>query len=287
LDKAALESTDYRIYCPIIEHQTSVSVPQSELAGFSGNPDFMMSLARGLHVLQLIVASERPMTLAEVSRRSGLSRAAARRALYTLSQLGHVKQVERGFILGNAALFLGRGFVPPHSLAAKAQPLLDALRDELSESCSLGVLDEDHVRYVARAEASRIMSITLRIGSRLPLYPTSMGRILLAGMEPAQRQEYFSRVSPTPLTPQTVTEPQQLARILDGVAKCGFAIVDQELENGLRSASVPILSRSGQVIAALNVGTAAARIPMEQLRSSFVPALQRCATTIAAMSPAA
>lgn len=245
---------------------------QTNLAAFSGDPNFMMSLARGLAVLQLVAAADRPVSLAEVSRRSGLSRAASRRCLYTLCQLGYVVQGERGYRPRHDILTLGPGFISSNSLAVRAQPLLDELRDELGESCSIGVIDDDHVRYIARAETTRIMSINLRVGSRLPLYATSMGRVLLAGLPLAEREAYLERITPHQLTPTTITDPRQLQTVLVKVADQGFAIVDQELEHGLRSASVPIIGKSG-MIAALNVGTSAARVPLERLTAEFLPAL--------------
>lgn len=251
----------------------------SQLAAYGGDPDFMMSLGRGLLVLRLLAGSEHPISLADVSRRSGLSRAATRRCLYTLCRLGYARQGAAGYEVCHDVLALGRGLMNPNSLAVRAQPLLDALRDELGESCSIGVMDGDHVRYVARSEASRIMSINLRIGSRLPLYATSMGRVLLAGRSLAERQDYLARISMTSLTPRTVVDKARLTTILALVERQGFAIVDEELEAGLRSASVPIIGRNG-VTAALNVGTSSARVGVEKLRSQCVPILQRVAREI-------
>lgn len=259
------------------------------LEGFAGDPNFMMSLGRGLLVLRLLAGAERQMSLADVSRRSGLSRAAARRCLYTLCQLGYAKKGEdgpggdamrgTGYVICNDVLTLGRGLMNPNSLAVRAQPWLDALRDELGESCSIGVMERDHVRYVARAETSRIMSINLRIGSRLPLYATSMGRVLLAGCSLAERQDYLGRASLTPLTSRTMTDKAGLMTILAQVERDGFAILDEELEVGLRSVSVPIV-KNGEVIAAINVGTSSARTTVELLRTRFVPILIRTAQEI-------
>lgn len=250
-----------------------------ELVGFAGDPDFMMSLGRGLLVLRLLAGGERPMSIADVSRRCDLSRAAARRCIYTLCQLGYVAQSAGGYVICTDTLALGRGLMDPNSLAMRAQPLLDMLRDELGESCSIGILDRDHVRYVARSEASRIMSINLRIGSRLPLYATSMGRVLLAGRSLAERQDYLARVTLTGLTARTVVDKARLATILAHVERVGFAIIDEELEVGLRSASVPITGKGG-VIAAINVGTSSGRASVEDLKDKFVPVLQRVAREI-------
>lgn len=245
----------------------------------SGDPDFMTSLARGLAVMRVVAEAERPMTVAEVSRRTALSRAAVRRCLYTLMKLGYVGQNERGFSIRRQALALGHAFVSLNSLAARSQALLNQLRDELGESCSLGIIEEDQLYYVARAEASRIMSIRLRVGSCLPLYATSMGRVLLAGRSRHEQEAYLDRVNLRPLTPRTVTDPAQLLSIIWTIKNSGYAIVDQELEVGLRSIAVPIRD-GGDVVAALNVGTAAARITSDELRGPILTAMQQVAAKL-------
>lgn len=250
-----------------------------ELDAFAGDPNFMMSLGRGLLVLKLLAAAERPMTLADLSRRSNLSRPATRRCLYTLSQLGYVASVGGEYIVRNDVLVLGRGFINERSLAARAQSTLDSLRDELGESCSIGILEQDQVRYIARSEAFRIMSINLRVGSRLPLYATSMGRVLLAGLPPRERQAYLDRISPVQLTSRTVTDKAALMAVLSCVERDGHAIIDQELEFGLRSVAVPIVGKLG-VIAAINAGTSAARVTVEDLTLRFLPSLKRAAREI-------
>lgn len=241
-----------------------------------GDPEFMSSLARGLAVMRCVADSSRPVTIADVSRRLGLSRAAVRRCLYTLSMLGYVGQDDRGYAVRRKALGLGHPFLSLNTLAARAQPLLDTLRDRLGESCSLGVMEDDGLYYVARAEMPRVMAIGLRVGSRLPLYPTSMGRILLAGCEPPEREAYFSRIEPLALTSNTVTDPRRLLEIIRDVATQGFAIVDQELEIGLRSAAVPVTEK-GRVVAALNVGTSVSRVSLEEFRERIIPSLLEAA----------
>jgi IclR family transcriptional regulator, pca regulon regulatory protein len=252
-----------------------------DTSAFTGDPDFMMSLARGLAVMKLVASAQRPINLAEVSRRSGLSQAATRRCLYTLCQLGYVLRDANGYSVTDDVLDLGSPFKVPNSLPQRAQPFLDALRDECGESCSLGVLDGDHVRYVARAEASRIMSINIRVGLRLPLYATSMGRVLLSALSVQQLDEYFSRRQLHQLTPFTVTDRSILVSSLSKVRRDGHSIVDQELECGLRSASVPVPGPDGME-AALNVATPVARVSIEELENRMLPALKRAAAMIAA-----
>lgn len=244
-----------------------------------GDPDFMASLARGLDVMRCVAESERPISIAEASRRTGLSRASVRRCLYTLSVLGYVGQDERGYSVKRQALSLGHPYLSLNALAARAQPLLDILRDELGESCSLGVMEEDQLLYVARAEAIRIMSIGLRVGSRLPLHATSMGRVLLAGQPRAMQEAYLARTSREKLTSNTIVGRAELLIEWAGIAAKGYAIVDEELEIGVRSIAVPVTDH-GKVVAALNVGTAAARMTIDDLQSVVLPALQRAATVL-------
>jgi IclR family pca regulon transcriptional regulator len=205
-----------------------------------------------------------------------------RRCLYTLVRLGYAAQDEQSYVLRPKALALGYAYLASSSLATRAQPMLDQLRDELHESCSLGVIEEDEVYYVARAEVSRIMSVSLHVGSRLPLYCTSMGRILMAARSRADQEAYLRRTDLARRTPHTETDRAALLGVFAKVAEEGHAIVDQELEVGLRSVAVPVIGRGG-VVAALNIGTQAARVPEAVLRTRHLPALRRVARDLGAM----
>lgn len=242
----------------------------------------MESLARGLAVLRCFAEQQQPMTVAQASGATGLSRASVRRCLHTLTQLGYAVQEGPHYMLRPKALALGYAYLSSSTLVAKAQPILEQLRDELHESCSLGVIEEDEVYYVARAESSRIISIALRPGSRLPLYATSMGRVLLAGLSREEREAYLRRTQLVPLTPHTITDRGRLDAVLTRVAEEGFALVDQELEIGLRSVAVPVFGRKG-VAASINIGTQADRIAATELRVRFLPALRRASRDLSAM----
>ncbi|MHB9880376.1 IclR family transcriptional regulator domain-containing protein [Pacificimonas sp. ICDLI1SI03] len=250
-----------------------------------GDPEFMTSLARGLAVLSCFAEQERAMTIAQASRLTGLSRPAVRRCLHTLVRLGYATQDGTNYALRPKAMSLGYAYLSSTPLAVRAQPLLDALRDELGESCSLGVIDEDRVYYIARAEISRIMSVALRVGSRLPLYATSMGRVLLAGVSSEKRAAYLARTELVALTEMTQTSPARLQAICDKVEEEGFALVDQELEEGLRSVAVPVRAIDRRVVAAINVGTSAMRMSEAELRTRILPALRRCSRELAALGP--
>lgn len=244
-----------------------------------GDPEFMTSLARGLAVMRCVAEAQRPMSIADLSRRTDISRTAVRRCLYTLKLLGYVACGEQGYTVRREALHLGHPYLSLNALAARAQPLLDGLRDALGESCSLGVLEEDGLYYVARSEAARIMSVGLRVGSRLPLYPTSMGRVLLSGQSAEEQEAYLARVELRSLTSRTQTDRTKLLSLIKAAAVDGFAIIDQELELGLRSIAVPVFDR-GKLVAALNVGASAQRVTIKEMLARFLPALRATAATL-------
>jgi IclR family pca regulon transcriptional regulator len=255
-------------------------------AGVSGRPspgrrtDFVQSLDRGLAVIRCF-SSERPsLTLSEVAERTGLTRAAARRFLLTLQELGYVGSTGRQFSLRPRVLALGYAYLSSFSVAQIAQPHLEDLAEVLHESCSASVLDGDDIVYVARASANRIMTIALTVGTRLPPYPTSMGRVLLASLPAGELDAHLQRTSLRKLTERTVVDETELRRILDRVAAQGWAAVDQELEAGVRSIAVPIRDSSGRVVAAINASAHAARVPMRTLEKQFLPRLRGAAQQI-------
>ena len=242
----------------------------------------MLSLARGLAVLGAFDERHRTLNIAQICERTGLPRAAVRRCLYTL---GRFELVSGGpdYELLPKVLKLGFAQLAALPLAELAQPILDRCRDELHESCSLGKLDSDQVLYIARSERVRIMAVALRVGSRLPAYCTSMGRVLLAQLTEAELDEYLGRVELTRMTDRTVINKERLREIIAGVARAGYAIVDQELEVGLRSIAVPVKSASGEVVAALNAGTPSVRVLQRELTQRFLPVLRTAAEELGAV----
>jgi len=251
----------------------------AEIATHAGDPNFMASLARGLAVIRAFAQQRSRLSTAQLSLRTGIPRAAVRRVLYTLSALGYAGTEDgRAFVLHPQILALGYAYLSSTPLATSAQPLLDHVSRTVHESCSMSVLDGDDVLYVARASTSRrIMSIDLGIGSRLPAYCTSMGRVLLASLPPADLAAYLRRAKLLPLTPRTESSRERLAAVLQGVRAKGYAVVDQELEIGLRSIAVPVLASGGRVAAALNVGTQAARVTIGEMEKRFLPVLRAAA----------
>jgi IclR family pca regulon transcriptional regulator len=226
-------------------------------------------------------SSEHPsLTLSEVAERTGLTRAAARRFLLTLQELGYVGSSGRQFSLRPRVLALGYAYLSSFSVSQIAQPHLEDLAEQLHESCSVSVLDGDDLVYVARASANRIMTIALTVGTRLPPYPTSMGRILLAHLPERELDAYLHRTTMRKLTEHTITDPDELRKVLAEARSKGWAAVDQELEAGVRSIACPIRDSSRKVVAAINASAHAARVPMRTLEKQFLPRLQEAARQI-------
>ncbi len=247
-----------------------------------GDPDFMLSLARGLAAIRAFGGGEPQLSVADVARLAGLSRASARRCLHTLTVLGYATVANGRYELAPAILTLGQAYLSSMSVARVAQPVLERVSEELHESSSVAVLDGDEIVYVARAAARRILAISLAVGSRLPAACTSMGRVLLAAADADDRARFLRRVKLPRYTARTITDKATLAAELDAVRAQGYAIVDQELELGLRSCAVPIARRDGTVVAALNVGAHAARADAATLRRDVMPLLRKAAEEIGA-----
>ena len=244
------------------------------------NSDFVQSLERGLAVIRAFDAEHRELALSEVARLTGLTRAAARRFLLTLVKLGYVNLSQGRFSLRPRVLELGYAYLSSLTLPEVALPHMEQLVAKVNESCSISVLDDIDVVYVARVPTRRIMSITLAVGTRLPAFVTSMGRVLLAGLPDEELEERLARIEVTQLTSRTVTDKDALRVILAGVRRQGYAATDQELEEGLRSLAVPLRSSSGAVTAALNVSVHASRASMAALRREFLPLARRTAAAI-------
>jgi IclR family transcriptional regulator, pca regulon regulatory protein len=244
----------------------------------------MTSLARGLAVIRAFSDHGGSLTITRLSELTGFSRAAVRRCLYTLAKLGYVSPGPRSFNLEPKILELGHAYFSSTPLAPAAQPILNRLCEVVHESCSVSILDSLDILYVARASTTvRLLSVDLRVGSRLPAYCTSMGRVLLAFQSEERMREYFAKVAFTQYTKRTIISRSRLVQELADVRKKGYAIVDQELELGLRSIAVPVQLRNGTVVAAMNVGTQAARIPILELRERIFPQLRASAQRLSSL----
>lgn len=251
---------------------------------------FVQSLERGLAVIRAFDADHPELTLSEVARICDLTRAAARRFLLTLADLGYVRTDGRMFSLTPRVLELGYAFLSSLSLPEVAEPHLEWLVAQVRESSSVCVLDGDDVVYVARVPTSRIMTVAINVGTRFPAYATSMGRVLLAGLDEDALRAYLDAATFDRLTPRTITSASALRAELDVVRERGWALVDQELEEGLRSVAVPLHDKNGKVVAAVNISTHASRTSPEEVRTGLLPRLRETAERIEAelaVAPAA
>src|SRR4051794_33050326 len=243
---------------------------------------FVQSLERGLAVVRAFDAEHPELTLSDVARATGLTRAAARRFLLTLCDLGYVRSDGRLFMLTARVLELGYAFLSALSLPEVAEPHLEALVADVRESSSLSVLDGDDIVYVARVPTSRIMRVAINVGTRFPAHATSMGRVQLAALSELELEAYLARADRRRLTRHTLTDADALRRELGRVRAQGWALVDQELEEGLRSVAAPIRDRGGRVVAAVNVSAHASRASKDTVRRVLLPPLLATAERIEA-----
>jgi IclR family pca regulon transcriptional regulator len=239
--------------------------------------DFVRSLERGLAVIRALGHPGPGLTLAETARELHSTRASA---LLTLERLGYLHNEGRHYTLTPKVLSLGFGYRAGLALADIAHPHLQDLMHETDESCSVSVLDGDQTLCVARVAPARIMNVAMPVGTRLPAYATCVGRVLLADLSEADLDAYIDRVDLRALTPATVVDPPELRLELDRVRRQRWALVDQELERGLRSIAAPIRDATGRVIAAANVGAHAGRVSVTTLRRALLPSLQAAAESI-------
>lgn len=236
-------------------------------------PDFVQSLARGLSVILAFEAGRPTLTLSEVARATGLPRAAARRILLTLVHLGYVDSCDGGFSLRPRVLELGYPYLSRMSLPEIAEPHLQQLATEVRASSSLSVLDGDDIVYVSRASTSQLMAFSITVGSRFPAYVTSMGRVLLAGLPAEEVDDYLKRVELRRFTEHTIVDAEVLRGEVARVRAQGWALVNQELEEGLRALAAPVRSRDGHVVGAVNLSSHASRASVASLRRELLPPL--------------
>jgi IclR family pca regulon transcriptional regulator len=241
---------------------------------------FVQSFARGLSIIKCFDAENASMTLSQIAERVDLSRAAARRFLLTLENLGYVSLEGRNFQLTAKVLDLGYGYLSSLSLPEIAQPHLETLASRVHESASASVLDGTDIVYVARVPIRRIMSVKINIGTRMPAHATSMGRVLLSGLSLPELKALISNFDLPKYTKNTITSKNILLQEINKVRIQGWSINDQELEYGLRSIAVPIFNKAEKVVASINISTTAQSNTLESMEAMFLPELRITAQKI-------
>jgi len=251
-------------------------------AGVARNSDYVQTLARGLAVIRAFSAERPELTLSDVAKETGLTRATSRRFLLTLAELGYVRAYGRHFMLTPRVLELGFAYLSSLSLPELAQPHLERLVAEVQESASVAVLDGTDVVYVSRVATRRIMRVAINIGTRFPALTTSMGRVLLAGARDGLVDAMLNTIEPVAFTPFTITDPDLLRAEIEKVEEQGWSFVDQELEEGLRSIAVPIRDHAGMVVAAMNVSSHTSRTDLDSAQRDLLPPLRAAALRVEA-----
>jgi IclR family transcriptional regulator, pca regulon regulatory protein len=231
-------------------------------------------------VLSVFGAANPTLTLSEAARLAGLTRATARRILHTFEALGYVRSDGRQFALTPKVLDLGYAYLSSLQVGDIALPYMEALSEKTHESVSAAVLDGTDIVYVARVPTRKIMRLSLALGSRLPAVDTSMGRVLLSGLPQQQCAEVLDRAPLEARTERSITSRAELEAAIATVRQQGWALVDQELEEGLRSIAAPLRDRTGRMVAALNIGTQAGVVSLKELKGELLPQLLKCANDI-------
>jgi IclR family pca regulon transcriptional regulator len=255
--------------------------PSAALDVYTGDPNFMTSLARGLIVIQAFTQQSPQMTISQLSVKTGLSRAAVRRCLYTLTKLGFAGAEDGSrYSLRPRMLTLSHTYTASNTLSTAAQPILERMSAALRESFSVATLDGEDIVYIARTQVNRVMAVDLHIGSRLPAYCTSMGRVLLAYLPTEQLEQYLAKAVLTPHTNRTIISVEKLRLALRNVRRNGYALVDQEYEVGLRSLAVPVYAPSGRVVATVNLSGNAPRLSVLEMQSRYLNPLRNAAAEL-------
>ncbi|HVF63324.1 MAG TPA: IclR family transcriptional regulator C-terminal domain-containing protein [Casimicrobiaceae bacterium] len=237
--------------------------------------EHLESLARGLRVLELFGAGDaHELAMIEVAERLSITRASAMRVLGTLERLGFVRRAGRHYAPTPRVLGLGYAYLASLGFAAIAKPIVDALMHDTGETCSIGVLDGRDVVYVARAEARRLVRIDLNVGSRLPAYLNSMGRVLLSALPDQDLNAYLAALKPVAVTSKTLTDKRELKRRIVAIRRTGWCYIDGEVEESIAGLATPIRDRHGATIAALNLALAFSRHGRREIETRYLPKLR-------------
>ena len=264
--------------CSHCEQFEATTIPdKSQNASGSESRAYVTALARGLSVMKAFDDQHARLTLSDVAQIVGLPRASARRALLTLQSLGYVESNGRLFSLSPQVLTLARAYLASSPLPRVAQGFLENVSESLGESCSLSILHDAEVIYVARSTRKRIGSLHRDVGAHLPAHCTSMGRVLLAALPDSELDDFIAAAKLQSFTPFTTIDKPELRALIQKVRRSGYSLVDQELEIELRSIAIPVQNAGGRVIAAMNVSAQASRTAKKQMLDLFLPALRDAA----------
>ncbi len=254
------------------------------IARFADDPDFVTALARGLAVLLALSDKRRHMSIAQVSHRTGIPRAAARRSLHTLSKLGFAAADDaRRFYLRPRVLSFSHAYLSTSPIAVLAQPILDRFGETVREACSLAMLDGDEIVYLARSTSSRIMSPTLNVGRRLPAYCTSVGHVMLAHLPPEELDAYLVRTRFYPYTEHTPNSPEKLRALLKTVQDSGYAFASQLMESRFCTLAVPIRDTGGHYVAGINVILQGRLLSQKEMAERYLQPLQQAAMELGSL----
>ena len=258
---------------------TSSETTRSD-AGNGAGRAYVESLARGLAVMRAFREQSDRLTLSDVSRLTGLSRASVRRSLLTLQALGYAESSGRYFSLSPQVLTLAQAYLSSSPVPRVAQSFLERVSERLGESCSLSILHHDEVIYIARSARKRIGSLHRDVGTHLPAHCTSMGRVLLASLSDRELDAFLAKTVLESFTRNTIIDKDKLRAVLDKVRRDTYCLVDEELEVDLRTLAIPIHNASGRVIAAMNVGARASQTGRKQMLDEFLPAMRDAAANM-------
>jgi IclR family pca regulon transcriptional regulator len=260
----------------------NLAIPPSEadeLDAFDGDPDFMLSLARGMLIFRAFAEERRKLTIAQMAAATGLKRSTAYRCLYTLTKLGYLESEGTQFMPRASTLTLGSAYFARGRWEAALQPILDGLRDRLGMTCALGSYDDGHIYYVVVSQSLGSLTLVASVGRRLPAYCTAVGRVFLADLDDAALETYVEGLTPIQYTPNTATDRQTLVRRIEDVRRDQYAVASQEIDLGVRALAVPIRFE-GEVVAALMTGGEISVLTDEKLKQEFLPQLQKAASEI-------
>jgi IclR family transcriptional regulator, pca regulon regulatory protein len=249
------------------------SAAEQQMADAVG-PEFLEALARGLRVIEAFNQNNKRLTLSDLAKHVDLPRASVRRTLYTLVKLGYAERDDRLFRLTPRVLTLASAYLSSNSISEILQPALDALSEDVQQSCSAAVLDGDDVMMIAHASPKRVIPVSAQIGFRLPAVATALGRVLLAGLDDKSLDRFLARAQPRKLTKFTVTDKSDLRKLIAKARTDGYALADQEAELGFRSMAVPLKRLDGKIIASLNIGVHSEHMPLKSMHAHFFPKLR-------------